>query len=40
MKGSLHTDEFMGAVVAKATACAPAGASAMPSSWIADLSGC
>ena len=31
MKGSLHTDELMGAVVARETGCAPRGASATAS---------
>jgi hypothetical protein len=30
MKGSLHTDELMGAVVAHGRRCAPRGVSAMP----------
>jgi phosphate acetyltransferase len=31
MKGSLHTDELMGEVIDKSTACAPRGASATSS---------
>ena len=31
MKGSLHSDHFMAAVVARESACARRGASAMPS---------
>ena len=31
MKGSLHTDELLGAVVARRPACAPAGGSATSS---------
>ena len=33
MKGSLHTDELLAAVVSREAGCAPAGASVMCSSW-------
>ena len=34
MKGSLHTDELLAAVVAREKACAPDAASATCSSWM------